>query len=233
MYQHTYNSHKCSSEKHKVAIKKKGNNMVKVEDIQSESVRSCKEENTEDTEELHKIVADLRRELNELKEQPRVHIDNLTVITDDIFTKMTKEMGQENAVNFLLEASKSDTECLDVVNKVYLSSSDRDKYPIACKDRDHFRFLGPNSNVIDDIGGKLIVSKLTQSVQDAMIKASSQLLTENDDENVDRLLDRYNILSLQEKLTSLPSEDNKARLKRELAIKVRNPSHPFFRNEKL
>lgn len=207
MYRHSYESHRCTQNKIRVSVKKKQN---------------------PDQSEIFRLISQLQKEVQELKQQPRVLIDNLTVITDDIFSKMSSEMGTENAIKFLMEALRSDTECLDIVDRVYLNAPDPNQYPIACKDLDHFRFLGPNSDIVDDIGGKIIVSKLTESVQNAMIQASSQLMQRCDDPDI--LLDNLNILTLQEKLTTLPSEDNQARFKRELAIKVLNPSHPFFMN---
>lgn len=212
MYRHTYDGHRCQRAKVHVAIMSKKIN------------------NNDDSNELHRIVSELKKEVKELKEQPRVHIDNLTVISDDIFSEMSNKMGIDNAVKFLMDVIKSDTECLDVVNRVYLDGNDRNKYPIACKDKDHFRFLGPDSDIIDDLGGKIIVSKLTESVQNAMIKANAELINQYNN-NPSELMNYVNMLSLQEKLTRIPTADNQARFKRELAIKVRNPDHPFFQSK--
>lgn len=222
MYKHSYNSHQCKRSKVSVAVKKKSRSSMPVSPVHRDTT------DKEGVAALHNMVKMLQREVKELREQPKIHIDNVTVITDDIFSKMSSEMGCENAVKFLMEAMASDTECLDVVNKVYLSGPDPDQYPIACKDRDHFRFLGPGSSVIDDRGGKLIVSKLTESVQNAMIKASTELIDKYNDP--DELMDKVNLVRLQETLTRIPTADNQARFKRELAVKVTNPKHPFFRD---
>jgi len=217
MYKHSFSGHQCKRSKVNVTVKRKKKEPVnQLHDKKSVAA-------------LHNMVRMLQKEVKELREQPTIHIDNVTVITDDIFSKMSSEMGCENAVKFLMEAMASETECLDVVNKVYLSGPNPDQYPIACKDRDHFRFLGPGSNVIDDRGGKLIVSKLTESVQNAMIKASSELIDKYNDP--DELMDQVNLIRLQEKLTRIPTADNQARFKRELAVKVSNPKHPFFQED--
>lgn len=216
MYKHSYDSHRCKGNKGSKGVK----STVVIKK------KSYKHKDTKSNDSLHDLVLMLQREVKELREQPKIHINNLTVITDDIFSKISSDMGCDNAVKFLIETIGSDTECLDIIDKAYLSGYTPNEYPIACKDRDHFRFLGPGSNIIDDVGGKLIVSKLTQSVQHAMIRASTELMCKYKDP--EELMDRINLVTLQEKLTRIPSEDNRARFKRELAVKVSNPKHPFF-----
>lgn len=218
-YQHTYDSHVCEDvSKPKVKVKIK--------------VKTERKEDEMDTQQLVEMVHQLRGEIQEMRNQPTVQINNLTVITDDIFSRIAKEMGQDQAVKFLLDSLTSKEECLSIVDKVYLSGKDKNQYPIACKNKDHFRFLGPNSKVVDDVGGHQIVSKITDSVQNAYLKANQSLLEGHvNATGMKELYSMYDLKLMQEKIISLPSDDRKQRLREELASKVTNPTHPFFQLE--
>jgi hypothetical protein len=174
------------------------------------------------------MVDQLRDEIDDLRKQPKVQINNLTVITDDIFGKIVGQMGEQEGVKFLLDSLDNEGECLNIVDKVYLSGKDKNQYPIACKNKNHFRFLGPNYDVVDDIGGDLIVSKITNSVQNAILRASADLMqghVQGGDESL------YDMRSVHDRIKRLPTEDQRKRLREGLAIKVSNPTHPFFQLE--
>ena len=217
-YQHTYDSHTCELSRVKLRIS------VKPKNESQDQSRSHIE-----TLELKQMVSKLQNELEEIKNQPKVQINNLTVITDDIFGKMVGQMGQDDAIRFLLDSLANESECLSVVDKVYLTASDKNQYPIACKNNNHFRFLGPNLKIVDDIGGDLIVSKLTNSVQNAFLKASANLIEGyvNGGET-ESLYSMYDMRSVQDRIKKLPTADHKEKLREGLAIKVTNPTHPFF-----
>lgn len=225
-YQHSYNAHVCIRQEHPepihlpspakvpvhIYVKPSASKNKPIQSPRSSSSASASASKSE-TQELKEMVYQLRDEIDEIRKQPKVQIQNLTVVTDDIFGKIITQMGEREGVKFLLESMNNDGECLSIVDKVYLSGKDRDQYPIACKNNNHFRFLGPNHNIVDDVGGDLIVTKITNSVQDAFLRASA------DDETV------YN------RIRHLPSADQRERLKEGLATKVSNPTHPFFQLE--
>lgn len=218
-YQHTYDTHMCKAKakaKATTNIKEK----EKTQDIRYETL------------ELKQMVSKLQNELEEIKNQPKVQINNLTVITDDIFGRIVSQMGQDAAVKYLLDSLNTESECLNIVDKVYLNTSDKNHYPIACRNNNHFRFLGPNSKIVDDIGGDLIVSKLTNSVQNAFLKASANLIEGfvNGD-NTESLYSMYDMRYVQDRIEQMPTADHKEKLREGLAIKVTNPTHPFFQLE--
>ena len=213
-YQHTFNAHVCTASKTKVKVK------IKPKPVDNE------------TKELKQLVNKLQDELAEIKKQPKVQINNLTVITDDIFGQIVGEMGKKEGVKYLLDSLDRDAECLDIVDKVYLNGKDKNQYPIACKNENHFRFLGPNYKVVDDIGGDLIVSKITNSVQNAFLKASADLIQDHiQGDQTESLYSMYDMRHVQDKIKQMPLLDQKERLRAELAHKVTNPTHPFFQLE--
>jgi len=149
----------------------------------------------------------------------------LTVITDDLFGQIVNQMGKHEGVKFLLDS----LECLDIVDKVYLSGKDKNQYPIACINKSHFRFLGPSHDVVDDIGGDLIVSKITNSIQNAFLKAIADLIQGHvEDDRIDALYRTYDIRSIHKRIKQLSTTDQRERLRQRLENKVTNPSHPFF-----
>ena len=214
-YQHSYGSHLCEGHSHKIKVN------VKKKD---------------DNHELKQLVSKLQSDIDEMKSQPKVQINNLTVISDDVFTKIMDSMGQEAGFKFLMNSIDNGPQrCMKIVDKLYLNIEDKNKYPIACRNQNHFRFLGPNYTIVDDVGGDLITKKISDSVQNAMLRASSQLIEGHVvGDTTDDLCTNYDIRRLQDKINALPMDCQSAEFKRDLAIKVSNPSHPFFQldNEK-
>jgi hypothetical protein len=238
-YQHTFDTHHCNernaavtNSKIKINVRQKPRetiDMYRVEQPRNRDPSHIYEQHQTETRQLKQIVDKLRGEIDEIRNQPKVQINNLTVITDDIFSKIAGQMGQDGAVKFLLDSLTDETECLDIVDKVYLSSSDKDQYPIACRDKNHFRFLGPNCKIVDDVGGDLIVSKIANSVQNAYLRASANLMEGHvNGMGGEDMYHMYDMRSVQNKIKMLPTTDNKERLREGLAIKVTNPTHPFF-----
>lgn len=223
-YQHSYNAHACMTAKTKVRIKV--NAKTKTQPAAPTPLEAL------DTMELKNMVHQLRGEIDEIRKQPKVQINNLTVITDDIFNRIVSQMGEQEGVKFLLDSLNNEAECLNIVDKVYLNGRDKNQYPIACKDNNHFRFMGPDYDVVDDIGGDLIVSKITSSVQNACLKASADLIHEHVEGNeTESLYKQYDILTVQDRIKRLPTASQRERLKAGLAIKFTNPTHPFFQLE--
>lgn len=225
-YQHSFNAHQCSISKPKVQIR------VDVKSKAAKCKPSLSEEQQRETQELKNMVHQLKDELDEIRKQPKVQINNLTVITDDIFSKVISQMGEREGVKFLLDSLDDEVECLNIVDKLYLSGKDKNQYPIACRDKNHFRFMGPNSKVVDDVNGDIIVSKLTNSMQNAFLKASADLIKGHIDDNAtESLYDMYDIRSVHDRIKQLPLPDHRERFKEGLATKVSNPTHPFFQLE--
>lgn len=228
-YQHTYNAHVClppyrrsyqpppeaPCERSSITIAPPMKVKVKIKPLPASiPVR------VDETRELKEMVHQLRGEIDEMRKQPKVQINNLTVITDDIFGKIVGQMGEQEGVKFLLDSLDDDAECLNIVEKVYLSGKDKNQYPIACKNENHFRFLGPDHDVVDDVGGDLIVSKITNSVQNAFLKASAETL-----------YNAYDMRSVYDRIKQIPTADQREKLRVGLATKVSNPTHPFFQLE--
>lgn len=243
-YQHTYDSHTCDIKPKKEKIKISTSSSKKKISIRQRSVQPNQQSQTHvarmDTEEqsetqrLRQMVDQLKGEIDQMKSQPKtVEIHNLTVITDDIFGKIASELGKKGAVKFLLDTATRETECLDIVDRVYLNHTDRDKYPIACRDDHHFRYLGPGHKIVDDVGGEKIVSRIANSVQNAYLKASNDLIHGHVSGEESDAFHMYDMRSVQDKINMLPSMDSKERLREGLATKVRNPTHPFFRVDHL
>jgi hypothetical protein len=228
-YQHTYDTHTCeSSTRLKIKVKVK----PALYDAASRNFSQSQSQSQIETLELKEMVSKLQNELEVIKNQPKVQINNLTVITDDIFGRMVTQMGQEDATRFLLDSLDNEAECLNIVDKVYLTASDKNQYPIACRNNNHFRFLGPNSKIVDDIGGDLIVSKLTNSVQNAFLKASANLIEGHvKGDQTESLYSMYDMRFVQDRIKQLPTADHKEKLREGLATKVTNPTHPFFQLE--
>ena len=231
-YQHTFRAHACDGNKIKLSIKPKTptRNVAPAHPtVVTPETHTSERQGSE--EDLREIVSELRRELDEIKNQPRVQINNLTVVADDIFTRIVSTMGRDQAVKYLLDTLGNESDCLNIVDRVYLNGRDRDQYPIACKDNNHFRFLGPGRTVVDDVGGEIIVSRLTNSVQNACLQASSNLIDAHINDSSTSMYSMYDLVSVQDKIKKLPLHDQKAKLREELADRVSNPSHPFFQLE--
>lgn len=236
-YQHTYDSHTCEIKPKKGKIKvatSKPEPKLKINIRQRKDNTHVTHVDTGDqqseTQKLRQMVDQLKGEIDQMKNQPKtVEIHNLTVITDDIFGKIASELGKKGAVKFLLDTATRETECLDIVDRVYLNHADRDKYPIACRDDHHFRYLGPGHKIIDDVGGEKIVSRIANSVQNAYLRASNDLIRSHVNGDESDTFHMYDMRSVQDKINMLPTMDSKDRLREGLATKVRNPTHPFFR----
>lgn len=154
-------------------------------------------------------------------------ITKLTVIADDLFGQIVNQMGKHEGMKFLLDSM--DDECVDIIDKVYLSGKDKNQYPIACINKSHFRFLGSRHDVIDDVRGDLIVSKITNSIQNAFLKAIADLIQGHvEDDLIDALYRTYDIRSVHKRIKQLSTTEQRERLRQGLANKVTNPSHPFF-----
>lgn len=196
-------------------------------------------------------VDDLVKELSELREKyetvskrmGRVEREpkNITVVIGDekIFHGLVKKLGDElRASKFLLEniAKKN---CINIVDKLYLEGVEKDRYPIACADDYQFRYLNGSGDIVDDTGGKIILTKLQNEVHSALIEANTCMINEqlgNSDDgqggsgsgSVGTLYDVYDLGHIQHQLGNYRGEEETEKLRDDLARRVYNVSHPFF-----
>ena len=182
-------------------------------------------------QQLRKELDDVSKEINEIKNskelitQPiiNVNINNYMVITDDIYGKLVDKMGKDSAIRFLAtNASRGD--CVSILRKLYLEGIPRKLYPIACKDN-NFRYLNDRREIVEDIGGKKIVSNL----QNAMLYASTQLIKEHiDSTNTDQLYELYDMGKIQEYIHSMCHAKVVQKICNDISNEIQNPDHPYF-----
>jgi len=149
------------------------------------------------------------------------------VITDDLYDQIVNQVGKRECIRFLFQSM--DLDIVTIVDKVYLSGKDKDQYPIACKNKTHFRFIGTDHKLVDDINGNLIVSTVIKSVQNAYLKASADLIQGHmEDNQIDTLYKKYDIRSVHKRIKQISTTVQRERLRQGLVNKVTNPIHPFF-----
>jgi hypothetical protein len=185
-------------------------------------------------------ITDLEKELKILKEQycsvtermEKVEQEpkNITVVIGDekIFKGLVKKLGSEQqAIKFLLENIEY-TDCINIVDKMYLDGVEKNSYPIACADNYRFRYRNHLGDVVDDKGGVTILSKLQNEGHSALIEANARLIHGCIDsgDNI-TLYDVYNLGNIQEHLGNY-RDKNSEKFRDDLAKKVYNVSHPFF-----
>lgn len=194
---------------------------------------------------------DLARELDELREKYETvskrmgkverEPKNITVVIGDekIFHGLVKKLGDElRASKFLLEniAKKN---CINIVDKLYLEGVEKDRYPIACADDYQFRYLNGSGDIVDDNGGKKILTKLKNEVHSALIEANTCMINEqlgnmdcddgqSDTGRVSKLYDVYDLGHIQHQLGSYRDDEETDKFRDDLARRVYNVEHPFF-----
>lgn len=252
-------SHKSSYERHRRlahhASKKKKVCVVKKPEPVKVKVRMEMTDLDPDTrrviEQERERVDDLVKELSELREKYETvskrmgkverEPKNITVVIGDekIFHGLVKKLGDElRASKFLLEniAKKN---CINIVDKLYLEGVEKDRYPIACADDYQFRYLNGSGDIVDDNGGKKILTKLQNEVHSALIEANTCMINEqlgnmdddgqsDDSGSVGKLYDVYDLCHIQHQLGSYRDEEETEKLRDDLARRVYNVSHPFF-----
>lgn len=173
------------------------------------------------TEVMTDAISSLKDEVRQLREQrvaPTVYNynNNYTIVVGpDVFNQLASKYGKDRAITLLARSGTS-----EVAQKLYFTEAP-DKYPIACKDINHFRYINDKFEIIDDRGGQRISDVVSTGVRNAMITAANEVI--GDDLNRrDQLID---ISQIQANLVE-PRDPN---LVQNLARISFNPSHPFFR----
>ena len=173
---------------------------------------------TYDTEHRHQVllkkIEKLERELEVVKQTPAVQHHHWNIVLGtSFFDELVMKMGRDRAISFLSGIAQ-DGKPVDVISKLYLEGNDPTNYPIACRDRDHFRYIDSDHRLIDDKGGHGLSRIVTSGVHDALILAASEAPNGAD------ILQKY----VADMRKSLPS----SHIISELAHMTSIPNHPFF-----
>ena len=160
----------------------------------------------------------LREEVAELKLKPTT-TNYIAIVGNDFYSELTNKMGRENAMKFIAESGIKHP--LSVFKKIYLDDRKPDDYPIACRDRCHFRYLDSQKNMVDDRDGKNIGNVVSKGLSDAVQNAVHDFEIEGHGNTV------YGIQQLKRSLMQLDQHS----VIKELAYITNNPNHPFFRDD--
>jgi uncharacterized C2H2 Zn-finger protein len=162
----------------------------------------------------------LREEVEELKQKPMTNY-NIAILGNDFYSELVDKIGNKrDAIEFL---AKSYIESpLDVFQKLYLDDRKPEDYPVACRDKLHFRYLDNEKRMVDDQGGSSIGSVVSKQITNAMINAVNDC---NGNGNTVYGLD--DIETIRKKLETLDKDS----MIENLAYITNNPNHPFFREE--
>jgi hypothetical protein len=190
-----------------------------------------KEEATEFRKRLE-TLEERNRKLEERLAQAEnrsTNINNFVIIGQDFFAELTDIVGTRVGAAQFLSDTLNGGNAIGVVKKLYLEGRDPMQYPIACRDSNHFRYLGADSRIIDDRGGEAIGNIVTDRVQKAVLLAINEMIAAGiDDEEVDTdTLDRINA-------SHRYLEDiDKNELVSQLAAITHNNNHPFFNDQSI
>jgi len=176
----------------------------------------------------------LRARVQKMENEPRYN--NWIIIGSDMFTEMIEKYGRSEALTFLTKSALTG-DSVDVIKKLYLDGVSPEKYPIACRDYHHFRYLNDKREVIDDCGGQSVRKIFTDRAHKAMVLATNEMMQEEidqyqpnpdtmdpTDEDIGEMFRKLG--DVQCRLSSVHALD----LER-LAGMTNNPNHPFFREE--
>jgi len=176
----------------------------------------------------------LRARVQKMENEPRYN--NWIIIGSDMFSEMIEKYGRSEALTFLTKSALTG-DSVDVIKKLYLDGVSPEKYPIACRDYHHFRYLNDKREVIDDRGGQSVRKIFTDRAHKAMVLATNEMMQEEfdqyqpdpdtldpTDEDIGEMFRKLG--DVQCRLSSVHALD----LER-LAGMTNNPNHPFFREE--
>lgn len=168
---------------------------------------------------LLRKIEKLERELEEVKQTPVQHHHWNIVLGMNFFDELVHKMGKDHAIDFLSSIAQ-EGKPVDVINKLYLEGTSPSEYPIACCDRNHFRYIDSEHRIVDDRGGHGISKIVTSGVHDALVSAANESL------NVHGTREQFN--NLQRYITDMKRSLPKDRIISELAHITSIPNHPFF-----
>lgn len=182
-------------------------------------------EQKSDNDAILEELKDLRARVNVIENEPRSY-NNWIIIGTDMFHDMINKFGKEEAVSFLTQSAvKGDS--IDVVKKLYLDGVSPEKYPIACKNSRHFRYLNDKREIIDDKGGQSVQKMFSDNAHRAMVLATNEMIKKQlDTDTTEKLYVNYDIGDVQCRLATVHKLDIDR-----LAGITNNPNHPFFVEE--
>lgn len=168
-------------------------------------------------DELHS----LRQRVQKMENEPRYN--NWIIIGSDMFNDMIEKYGREEALTYLTRSAiTGDT--VDVIKKLYLDGVSPERYPIACKNYHHFRYLNDKREVIDDRGGQSVRKIFSDRAHRAMVLATTEMMKDELNTDEDDAGDLFRKLGdVQCQLASIHTLDIDR-----LAGITNNPNHPFF-----
>lgn len=170
---------------------------------------------------LEKQNNELREEVEELKLKPTT-TNYIAILGSDFYSELIDKIGRKNAMKFIAESGTKHP--LSVFQKLYLDDRSPDDYPIACRGRNHFRYLDHQKRIVEDCGGSTIGTAVSKQITDAMKSAVHDFEIEGHGNTVYGL---ENVQLLRERLAQL----DKGSVIKELAYITNNPNHPFFRDD--
>jgi hypothetical protein len=165
----------------------------------------------------------LREEVEELKSKPTT-TNYIAIMGNDLYTELTNKIGRANAMKFIAENGNKHP--LSVFQKLYLDDRSPDDYPIACRDKYHFRYLDSHRRVVDDRGGCHIGTAVSKQLTEAVEHAVHDFEIEGHGNSVYGL---ENVQMLRKRLSQMDQDS----VIKELAYITDNPNHPFFRDDVL
>lgn len=188
---------------------------------------------TKDSQDMMDMLVQIKDEIEELKNAPKNNIYmNFAVIGDDMYKELIERMGSSEGNRFIMDTAMAEN--YDGLIDCAYPPSSKGIYPIACKDKYHFRFLDDRRNIIDDMGGNQIMNRLTKSIQNTMLKANADIIGQYVSRgNTDTLYNEYDMRAVQEKISDLTRPKQQNKFKHTLASKMSNPEHPFFKITKI
>lgn len=169
---------------------------------------------------LEQQNSELREEVAELKMKPTT-TNYIAILGNDLYTELTNKIGKDKAMRFIAESGVKRP--LSVFQKLYLDDRNPDDYPIACKDKCHFRYLDHRKRMVDDPGGSTIGTAVSKQIYDAVTHAVHDFEIEGHGNTVYGL---EGVHSLRERFAQLDQDS----VIKELAYITNNPNHPFFRD---
>lgn len=102
--------------------------------------------------------------------------NNYIMVGDNFYSELVGKMGKDAAVQYLVSVATNNNP-LDIVRTLYLNGDPR-SHSITCRDQNHFRYMGAENKVVDDKGGYSIGCKVSNSIQNAMLMASNELIAQ-------------------------------------------------------
>lgn len=189
-----------------------------IDDLES-LLDSSKPKTKSELADLYEKIREMKDEIQEIRDKP-VNFINISVMGGDFFRELETKMGYDRAIGFLTQVAAHPVE---IIKKLYLDNNVPENYPIACRNKNHFRYLNDARQVVDDQGGSNIGKVMSDRIKDAILVAANEVITSKLSD-IDNCYQNYDIKSIQNNLTLMTSND----IVRELAAITHNPHHPFF-----